>query len=294
VPLFLGYNFGGNHTVAIDPEIAIPTSWLKSSSSPGVDAKAVNDANRGRDSLSWPIKEAIARGYGVATLYCGDVDPDFDDGFKNGVNRLFSETRNAASWGTIAGWSWGLSRVMDYIGTVKAIDSKEVIVLGHSRLGKAALWAGVNDSRFAIVVSNESGCGGAALSKRIFGQTVEHINTSSPHWFCENFRKYNKKEENLPVDQHELLALIAPRPVYVCSAEGDQWSDPKGEFLSCVAASPVYKLLGKEGFPGKVFPELNQPISGTIGYHIRPGKHAITSYDWSCFMNFADICFKKK
>ena len=293
VPLFLAYNFNGNHTVSKDPEIAITTSWLKGDGPADTKSVSSTEPQRGTDASSWPIEEIIARGYGVATVYCGDADPDFDDGFKNVVHKLFKEVRNGSSRGTIAGWAWGLSRVMDYLENEKAVNSKQVAVLGHSRLGKAALWAGVKDPRFAIVVSNESGCGGAALSKRIYGETVERINNSFPHWFCENFRKYNRKEEDLPVDQHELLALIAPRPLYACSAEEDRWADPKGEFLSCIGASPVYQLLGKEGFPGKGFPELNKPVTGTIGYHIRPGKHAITSYDWGCFMNFADGFFKK-
>jgi hypothetical protein len=291
VPLFVGYNFSGNHTVAKDPAIAITTSWLKSRGT--TTDNSAPESQRGSDAKSWPIAEVLARGYGVATIYCGDADPDFDDGFKNGVHTLFKETRSTSSWGTVAGWAWGLSRVMDYLEKVKEINAKQVAVLGHSRLGKAALWAGVKDKRFALVISNESGCGGAALSKRIYGETVGRINTSFPHWFCENFRKYNLKEEDLPLDQHELLALLAPRPLYVCSAEEDQWSDPKGEFLSCVGASPVYQLLGKEGFPGKDLPDFQKPILGTIGYHIRQGKHAINLYDWSCFMDFADICFKK-
>lgn len=293
-PLFLGLNFSGNHTISDDPGISITKSWVRNNAAKGITANISNESMRGSDSASWPVREVIARGYGVATIYCGDIDPDFDDGFQNGVHSLFKQPRNSSAWGTVAGWAWGLSRAMDYLVQVKEIDSKRVIVLGHSRLGKAALWAGANDKRFALVVSNESGCGGAALSKRIFGETVERINTSFPHWFCENFRKYNRKEEDLPVDQHELLALIAPRPIYVCSAAEDLWSDPKGEFLSCKAASPVYQLLGKEGFPGKYFPDLQQPVIGTIGYHIREGKHAINLYDWTSFMNFADYFFIRR
>lgn len=292
-PLFLAYNFNGNHTVLNDKDIRITASWVRNNAAAGITDNKSNESRRGSDVSSWPVSEIIARGYGVATLYYGDVDPDFDDGFQNGINSLFPEKRDGSSWGSIAGWAWGLSRVLDYLEKVKEVDSKQVIVLGHSRLGKAALWAGAKDQRFAMVVSIQSGCGGAALSKRIYGETVGRINTSFPHWFCENFRKYNNKEEELPVDQHELLALIAPRPLYVCSAEEDQWSDPRGEFLSCVAASPVYRLLGTTGFPGKDFPDLQQPINGTIGYHIRSGKHAVQLYDWSCFMDFADIHFKK-
>ena len=293
VPLFLGYNFNGNHTVSADPDIAVTQSWVRNNPAQGITANRSNESLRGSDATSWPVSDILARGYGMATLYYGDVDPDFDDGFGNGVHALFPGKRNSSSWGSIAGWAWGLSRVMDWLQNEKSIDAKKIIVLGHSRLGKAALWAGINDLRFAMVVSNESGCGGAALSKRIYGETVERINSSFPHWFCLNFRKYNNKEENLTVDQHELLALIAPRPLYVCSAEEDRWSDPKGEFLSCVGASPVYRLLGKQGFPTLEFPGLEQPVTGTIGYHIRPGKHDIKPYDWKCFMDFADGFFKK-
>lgn len=289
VPLFLGLNFGGNHTIQPDPEIPMPRSWVPNNPHWGIEDHVPTAAMRGCGSSRWPVELILRRGYGVATVYCGDIDPDFDDGFENGVHSLFPrDDSQGDAWGTVAAWAWGLSRALDALEADADIDPARVAVIGHSRLGKTALWAGATDERFALVVSNNSGCGGAALSRRRFGETVRRINTVFPHWFCTNFKQYNDREEAMPIDQHELIALIAPRPVYVASATEDLWSDPRGEFLATKAAEPVYRLLGEEGLPVDKMPEVDAPAWGTMAYHLRAGDHDITPYDWARYLTFAD------
>ena len=292
-PLFLGLNFFGNHTVYPDPSISLPSGWLRNSSELNISGNRATDDSRGVRAGRWPVELILERGFGLATLYCGDIDPDEDDGFHNGVHGLDHSQRDSSSWGTLAAWAWGLSRVMDYLETDADVDASRVALLGHSRLGKTALWAGALDERFAMVVSNNSGCGGAALSRRRVGESVARINASFPHWFALRFRDYSDNETACPVDQHMLLGLVAPRLLYVASATEDTWADPQGEYLSLYYAGSIFALYGK-GRPGNPLPpEADDPRwEGNVAYHIRTGKHDITRWDWEQYLAFADLHMK--
>lgn len=247
------------------------------------------DPDRRVQSPFWPAENLVARGYAAATFQVDDVDPDHAGGFAGGIRAAFPPEARGDSWGAIGAWAWGASRAMDWLETVPEIDSTRIGVAGHSRGGKAALWCGAQDERFALTVSNNSGCTGAALARGKTGERIAAINKSFPYWFCDNYKRYDDHEDDLPVDQHELLALIAPRLLYVASATNDAWGDPRSEFLSCVAAEPVYRLFGKQGVGINHPPPAETPLSeGAIGYHLRTGDHDLTAYDWDRFLDFAD------
>ena len=300
-PLFVAYNFYGNHTIINDPAIVLPQSWSRNNEEFGITENKPVEKSRGESASRWSVDKIIDAGYGLATMFYCEVDPDKfgDDGadFSDGIHPLLykpGQTKPLPNeWGAISAWAWGLSRAMDYFELDDDIDQNKIIVMGHSRLGKTSLWAGALDQRFAIVISNNSGCGGAALSRRKYGERLGGMRSYFPHWLCGNCAKYDDHEETLPLDQHMLIALIAPRPVYIASGEDDRWADPKGEYLSGYFATPVYELFDKPGFTSEKMPEVNHPVMTTIGYHIRSGGHGVTDFDWNQYIKFADMHLKE-
>jgi len=289
VPVFLGLNFDGNHAITSDPAVRLPEVWnIKFKTK-----RRALESSRGATASRWQLDKILDRGYGLATIYYCDIEPDFNGGLQYGIRPLFfkpGQTEPAPDdWGAIGAWSWGVSRALDYLETDEDVDSRRVAAMGHSRLGKTMLWTGAQDTRFALIIANCPGEGGASLSRRNYGETVKNLTTHFPYWFCTNYQKYADHVDRLPVDAHELIALSAPRPVYITGAEDDKWADPKGEFLAEVAASPVYRLLGKKGIGTDQMPLVHQPIMETLGFHIRAGKHDVTAYDWDQFLKFADL-----
>lgn len=302
VPAFLGYNFHGNQTVRDDKDILLPDTWVPSRGT-GVINNRPTDASRGSRSSRWEVESICDRGFALVTAYCGDIDPDTDDGFKNGVHALLAPDADTGgpesdgdNWASIATWAWGLSTIRECLAEIPEIDETCVVAFGHSRLGKTALWAGAIDQGFAGVISNNSGCGGAALSRREFGERVEAINRNFPHWFCNRFKEFNGRESELPIDQHMLAALIAPRPLYIASASEDLWADPRGEFLSLKGALPVYQLYDQSLTDrGLEFVEPGESVGqGHLRYHLRPGKHDVTDFDWQRYINFARMNVQAK
>ena len=297
-PVFVGLSFNGNHAVSTETDIPISTRWMRpNSKNPKavIDNRATEEA-RGVEASRWPLDMIVKHGFAVATAYYGDIEPDHAEGWKEGVRAALSEkgadaTWKGGEWGAISAWSWGLSRILDYLETDPDVNASQAAVIGHSRLGKTSLWAGASDPRFGIVISNDSGEGGAALMRRNIGETTEIITRAFPHWFTPRYRDYASDVNACPVDQHMLIALMAPRPVYVASAAEDNWADQKGEFLSCLNAEPVYTLFGKKGLGVKEPPAIDQPVGDAIGYHNRTGIHDVTDYDWQQYLKFASRHF---
>lgn len=306
VGVFVGLNFEGNQTVSDDSGVTLNSVWvpdpllknlhLAKEQSGHIKQDAAPET-RGKATEQWQVEMILKRGYGLATAYGGDLEPDFDGGFSYGMRPLFFQEKqtlpDADSWGAIGAWAWGMSRIVDYLLGDPKIDPNKIIAFGHSRLGKTALWAAAQDERFTAVISNNSGQAGASLSHRKVGESIDHLILAFPYWFCAQYHRYLERVDSLPVDGHLLLALIAPRPLYVASGESDAFSDPVGEFLSAKEASKVYQLFHKGGVTGDL-PALNTPVGSTLRYHIRTGGHTVTAYDWEQYLNFADTLGTKR
>lgn len=303
VPVFEILNFKGNQS-GFDPDIRPtrsadygPKRWH--GNSPSQQPRAVGD-----DFYSL----AVSRGYGIATAAYGEIFPDHLDGFRKSIFRLFYDDLRPdcevaleelqqgrkRNMGAISAWAWGLSRMADALEKIDLVDTRSLAVAGHSRLGKTALWAGANDERFKLVISNNSGNGGAALARRNFGEDLTSLWMIRSNWFCDNMVRYAGLEDELPVDQHQLLALTAPRGLYVASSSQDYTADFKGEYLSAYHASKIWRHYGMEGVDSPELPPENTPVGGMVHYHIKTGPHSMTLYDWEQYINFADELFKGK
>jgi PelA/Pel-15E family pectate lyase len=287
VPLFLGLNFDGNYTTTDDTDLPLPTHFAMGLFDNKLPDHKPTEVGRGMHRYEWPVDFILESGFGLATAAYGEIEPDQDGTWKQGVRGLASEP-GVGDWGAVGAWAWGLSRALDYLETNDRLDGKRVVLTGFSRLGKAALWAGAQDERFAGVVSNCSGAGGLALSKRIFGETPADLTKRFPHWFAKNYAKYAEKESTMPFDQHQLAACIAPRPLLGVSGLTDLWSDPKGEFLALKAASPVYELVAKRGLKAQEWPKPGKLVNGLLGYYLHEGGHDVVLEDWRAMLNWAE------
>ena len=291
-PCFVGPSFNGNHAVSPETDIPLSTRWMRASKDQSIVNNRATEASRGSETSRWPLELIIDQGCAVASYYYGDVEPDQTEGWKEGLRAVLSKDGAATEWkdgdwGAIGAWAWGLSRIADYLETDSDVNAQQLAVIGHSRLGKTSLWAGAQDQRFDVIISNNSGEGGAALMRRNIGETTAVITKAFPHWFTKTYTNYANNEAACPIDKHMLIALAAPRPIYIASAVEDTWADPKGEFLSGLQAEPVYALLGKKGYGVTEQPAIDSPVGDAIAYHIRTGKHDVTDYDWQQYLKFA-------
>jgi hypothetical protein len=292
VPLFLAISFSANSSAVDDPGIKPGEVWRPT------DKKKI-PASQGRGFGRLNVAPFLEQGVGVATFYYGDIDPDFEGGVPYGVRKVYMKPGQTAlapdEWGSISAWAWGLSRAMDYLETDKGVDAKKVAIFGVSRLGKTVMWAGAHDQRFAMVIASCSGEGGAALSRRNYGETIAHLTAPSryPYQFCANYAKYAEHVDQFPVDANMLVALMAPRPVMLQTGNTDFWSDPKGEFLAAVAATPVFHLFGEKGLESDKMPEAGEPIMNTIGYLMHDGGHGALAPDYDQYRKFIAMHLQK-
>lgn len=285
-PCAVGLNFGGNHSVEEDDTILMPDYvWPAGRAT----------MKRGEQYVRWIPDHILKRGMALVTACYHQIYPDHGyDGLKDSIYKLFySESKlflaQPGKHNAISAWAWGLMRIADYLQSRKDIDQTQLMVTGHSRLGKTALWAGANDTRYSIVVSNDSGCGGAAITRRAdIGETLEVMNHYFPHWLTPMAKVIQDNVEDLPVDQHFLTSLIAPRAVAVASATEDTWADPDGEFYGLVAANEVYALYGEKEMSAEPIPQGGEAVtSQSRHYHRRTGKHDILLFDWEHYIDFA-------
>jgi hypothetical protein len=290
-----------NLTFCVGPGARGQASGKKAQSPAAVPGKAVSTksaaANERGPARFDPMPDVLNHGWGYATLVYRDIQPDRADRWTEGVIGLtlkLGQTRPAPDeWGTISAWAWGISRAIDYLETDRSVDRKRIAITGVSRLGKTVLWAGAQDERVAAVFSVVSGEMGAALIRRDWGETLDDMAQNFAWQFAGNIQKWVGRWDELPVDQHMLIALCAPRPAYVNGGLTDQWSDPKGEFLALVAAGPVYRLLGGKGLGVTALPPLDAPvIGGDLAFHYHSGGHMAVPADWKAFLEFAERHFR--
>lgn len=285
VPVLLNASFTANSNAVDDPGVKPGEIWNTK------EQKRV-PASTGRRFGTLPVAKFLAAGFGIATVYYGDIEPDFAGGFPHGVRSRYLYRDQTAlgpdQWGAISAWAWGLSRALDYLRTDPGVAVDRVALTGVSRLGKTVLWAGALDERFALVIASCSGEGGAALSRRNYGETIAHLTapTRYAYQFAPNYAKYSAKVETLPVDAHMLISLIAPRPLLLQTGNTDKWSDPRGEFLAAVAAGPVYRLHGRSDLGTTELPPAGQPILNTLGYVMHDGGHGMVPADWDVYIEF--------
>lgn len=290
IPVILGFNFCGNHTVIDDKAVILTDNWIRNRKGVIENNKAA-ESQRGKMSFRWNVRKILERGYAFVALYYGDVYPDSYRP-KERVDSIYKIMKQEG--GALSAWAWGAMAIIDNLCNNPAIDKDKIVVIGHSRLGKTALLTGVYDTRVAVAISNDSGCMGAAISRRCYGETVELITRGFPYWFSKEIMKYKNNESAMPIDQHQLMAAIAPRAVYVASAVDDKWADPKGEFLGLKEASKVYKFYGADKFPEDSDFQLEKQFIGkNFGYHMRAGGHNLQKEDWNYYFKFLDTIFKK-